>query len=521
MADVINSDGSVSRSASDDDKLETVMSHDEVGKDHTNHDLVDKELAAYTSDIPVHIDEETNARLKTAIDRRVLAIMIVTYFLQSVDKGALGFASIMGLQEDTHLQGPEYSWLTTIIYLVVLVVEYPENYIIQRVPIAKWLGFNVFLWGATVALTAACHNFTGLIAVRAFLGLFEAVCQPTFTVLSAMWYRREEQSSTVVLWYMMNGLQQIIGGLLAFIFTHVPATSPISDWQALFMTHGLIATVWGVFIMWWMPDSPMKAKCFSEEDKKLMIERLRDNRTGVQNRKFRWRQVQEAFMDPQVYAFILIQILTTLPSGGMGAYAAIVIQSFGYSTWVVQLLQMVTGVIQVISMLSGVWIERRYKQTIWPSIASVLPTIAGAATLCAVPFTEDKKVALLFAWYIMYSFWCAVGLSLSLVTRNVAGQTKKSVVVALSFMSWAAGNAIGPQVFRKQDAPRYFPAFAVILASFVALVVVLFALRFYYVWQNGVKQGKIDRGEALADTEGVHGFEDITDKENVNFRYAY
>lgn len=50
------------------------------------------------------------------------------------------------------------------------------------------------------------------------------------------------------------------------------------------------------------------------------------------------------------------------------------------------------------------------------------------------------------------------------------------------------------------------------MTCFVALVVVLVALRFYYVWQNSIKAGKIARGEALADADGVHGFEDVTDK---------
>lgn len=196
----------------------------------------------------------------------------------------------------------------------------------------------------------------------------------------------------------------------------------------------------------------------------------------------------------------------------MGAYAAIVIQSFGYSTWQVQLLQMVTGVIQVIAMLSAVGLERRFGQTIWPAAAAVLPTIAGAAVLCAVPFEPGRRTGLLLAWYVMYSFWAAVGLALSLVSRNTAGQTKKSVVIALTFVAWAAGNAIGPQIFRKQDAPRYFPAFAVILACFVLLVIVLLALRAYYVWQNRQKEAMIARGEAEADVDGVHAFEDITDR---------
>ena len=97
----------------------------------------------------------------------------------------------------------------------------------------------------------------------------------------------------------MNGVQQVIGSLLAFGFSFVPSTSAINSWQALFMTYGIITVFWGVFVLWWMPDSPMKAKCFSEEDKKLMIERVRENRTGVQNRKFRKDQVWDAATDPQ------------------------------------------------------------------------------------------------------------------------------------------------------------------------------------------------------------------------------
>lgn len=86
------------------------------------------------------------------------------------------------------------------IYLVILCVEYPENYIIQRVPIAKWLSLNVTLWGVTLALHAAMKTFAGLVTLRALLGAFEACCQPTFVLLSSMWYKREEQAGTVIFW---------------------------------------------------------------------------------------------------------------------------------------------------------------------------------------------------------------------------------------------------------------------------------------------------------------------------------
>ncbi|KAF5123753.1 putative transporter [Metarhizium anisopliae] len=185
------------------DGVSTASVDDRVVKDQTDYGRVDKELAKYISDARITITPEKNHELRRKIDRRILAVMISTYFLQAIDKGTMSFASIMGIRDDTHLSKQDYNWLTTCVFLTILIVEYPQNYIIARVPIAKYLGFNIMAWGTVLASTAACSNFAGLVAVRTLLGLFESVCQPTFVVLSAMWYRREEQASRVTYWYVL------------------------------------------------------------------------------------------------------------------------------------------------------------------------------------------------------------------------------------------------------------------------------------------------------------------------------
>jgi hypothetical protein len=81
----------------------------DIDKDHMNYDRVDKEVAEYASGDRVTVDPETNKRLKKMIDRRVLVIMIITYFLQALDKGTISFTSIMKLPEDTGLQGQQVS----------------------------------------------------------------------------------------------------------------------------------------------------------------------------------------------------------------------------------------------------------------------------------------------------------------------------------------------------------------------------------------------------------------------------
>lgn len=80
---------------------------DEPQKPVQNDGLLDKEVAQYATGPAVEVDEATSKRLKRMIDKRVLVVMMVTYMIQTLDKGALSFASVMGIREDTHLAANE------------------------------------------------------------------------------------------------------------------------------------------------------------------------------------------------------------------------------------------------------------------------------------------------------------------------------------------------------------------------------------------------------------------------------
>ncbi|KKK12685.1 hypothetical protein P175DRAFT_0502513 [Aspergillus ochraceoroseus IBT 24754] len=520
-----NSAPEVSKEVKDSAHVERVVSEAEgMGKDAVDVSRVDKEVQQYTTQEQIEIDEATNKRLRRMIDKRVLVVMVCTYFLQALDKGTMSFSSIMGIKEYAGLtNGQKYSWLTTCIYIAVLVVEYPTNWIIQRVPIAKYLGINICLWGSTLALHAACHNFPSLVAVRTLLGIFEAVCQPSFVLLSSIWYKRHEQAETVTYWYMMNGAQQIVGGLLAYCFSLIGNNHSIKSFQALFMTYGCASVLWGAFVIWWMPDSPMRANCFSEEDKRLMVERVRSNQTGLQNRQFRSYQLWEAARDPQVYCYMAIQLFTTLPTSGLGAFANIIIAGFKFSVLQTQLLAMVLGFYIIIVLLTSAFLVRKTGQNLLIMLGFIIPSYIGTIVLMTV---ENKnmstKVGLLISYYITLSFWSAQNLGLSMVSRNIGGATKKSAVIAATFVSWAVGNAIGPQVFLDRDAPRYFIAFGVHLGCYTCMTIAVIFLRFYLVHQNKKKERLLrEAGLDPNDQNLAHAFEDRTDRENLYFRYIY
>ena len=59
---------------------------------------------------------------------------------------------------------------------------------------------NIFVWSIALLSQAACKNFGGLFACRAFLGICEGAITPGFMIVTSMFYTRKEQSQRVGYW---------------------------------------------------------------------------------------------------------------------------------------------------------------------------------------------------------------------------------------------------------------------------------------------------------------------------------
>lgn len=133
---------------------------------------------------------------------------------QYVDKTTLSYAAIFGIKDSLHLKGTEYSWLSSIFYFGWLVWAIPSNLIMQRLPPAYYLSFNIFMWGALLMCEAASKNFATLSVLRILSGAFEAIADPAFMLIVSTYYTREEQPSRISAYYLWNGIGVAGGGLI-------------------------------------------------------------------------------------------------------------------------------------------------------------------------------------------------------------------------------------------------------------------------------------------------------------------
>lgn len=149
---------------------------------------------------------------------------------QILDKTVLGYGSIFGLQKDTGLVGNQYSLVGSIAPIAMLAWQPISSILIVKVPHRILMPVLVLGWGTAQAAMAGAHNYSGLLAARFFLGLFEGSCLPLFSVITNQWYRRSEQPLRVAAWYGTNGLATIVASALSYGLGHIHS-EVLHSWQ--------------------------------------------------------------------------------------------------------------------------------------------------------------------------------------------------------------------------------------------------------------------------------------------------
>lgn len=69
--------------------------------------------------------------------------MAVSYMFQFLDKSALAYTSILGLNESLHLTGTQFSWSNSIYYFGYLVASYPFGLLMVRFSVGKVIALSV------------------------------------------------------------------------------------------------------------------------------------------------------------------------------------------------------------------------------------------------------------------------------------------------------------------------------------------------------------------------------------------
>ncbi|KAG9094338.1 hypothetical protein FS749_012677 [Ceratobasidium sp. UAMH 11750] len=395
-----------------------------------------------TPEVAQDITPEQDAAVLRKVDKWLIPVMSMVYFIQQLDKSSLSYTSVFGIVSDTHLVGSQYSWLGSIVYVAQLIWQPVSSYLLVRLPVGKYLFANVFAWGVVVSCTAAAHNFSGLLATRFFLGIFEATVAPSFITITQMWWRRREQTIRLSFWQAMNGVTAMVGSLLAFGIGHIGGLLDRNP-----VLTGLILS-------------------------------------GTESKTWEWSQVREVLADPKTYLWIVMQFACALPSGGISTFGPLIIKGFGFNQFYTILFNIPFGALQVIITLSSATIATKLKLK-WPVLFFLtLPPIAGASALYMFGREVSLRNKLLGCYYVLSFFTGIQPMINSWVSQNTAGHTKKTCTTGIVYVAQCTGNIVGPLLYRTVDAPHYHRGLVSNIACWAALAVLTPTMALYLSFKN-------------------------------------
>jgi MFS family permease len=140
-------------------------------------------------------------------------------------------------------------------------------------------------------------------------------------------WKTSEQPLRIGIWASGASFGSIVGQGIDFGAIKIGGEYADHRWKWIYVIIGSISMGFALVMFLFMPDSPMKALFLTEREKAIAVQRLQGNNTGIQTRKFKWRQFVEAFLDPQLYAFCVIGFSFAFANAALGRWDLDVLDS--------------------------------------------------------------------------------------------------------------------------------------------------------------------------------------------------
>jgi len=143
------------------------------------------------------------------------------------------------------MTGNDYNLALSLFFVKYILFEVPSNIALRKIPPSWWFSFIIGGWGLVWISTTLLkqvmifmgfvHNLAGLIVARVFLGLLEAGYFPGVAFYLTLWYRRQEHSFRLALFFTMATMAGAFGGVFAFGIGHMGGVGGKAGWAWIFM----------------------------------------------------------------------------------------------------------------------------------------------------------------------------------------------------------------------------------------------------------------------------------------------
>lgn len=403
---------------------------------------------------------------------------------------------------------------------------------------SRWLPFLVTLWGTVTTLSGLVQNYSGLLAIRFFLGLCEGGLLPGIMLYLSTLYKPHELQQRVGIFYASASLSGAFGGLLATAILKMDGISGQSGWRWIFILEGIATVVIALTSMLFLPADIQSAKFFTDEEREFALNRLRTSfgvtttgphyepsrrvmsenvdpekpsetkleahmpDTVVEDERFEWGEVLRGVKDPQVWmtAVSYMGIIVSLYSFSL--FLPTIVSGLGYAGGQAQLHTVPPYVPAVVFTVIVAFASDKLQ---WrgPFILIFLPiTIAGYVLAIAATNNVQRYAAVFLMATGIYPCGPCI---LSILPNNSAGHYKKATAVALQLAVANCGGFVATFIYDSSQAPTYIRGHSITLGFVCLAWLAIFCNVMYCLWENkaraeGRRQDNLRKYQELWDS---------------------
>ncbi|KUI64793.1 hypothetical protein VM1G_00713 [Cytospora mali] len=425
----------------------------------------------------------TEKKLMARIDMHLLPFVSILYLLAFLDRVNVANARSFGLIADLGLGGTEYNTILTIFFVPYVFFEIPSNMLLKKLSPRVWLSVCGLMFGMITVFQGLTQNYSGIIATRFFLGLFECGMFPGCFYLLGMWYKRHEAQKRFSFFFSSTSLAGAFGGLLASAIGKMDGLGGYHGWRWIFIIEGSITFFVSIIFLFIFPSFPEQAKWLTEPEREYIKARLEaDLGRNAAERKITFGDALAVLRDPRVILGGFMYLGLVVPAYSYAFFSPAIIQSYHYGAIETQLHSVPPWAVAFgFSMLVAVasdFARHRFLFAVVPTCIA----IAGFAVLLTVHGRTDVEYAALFL--VCLGTYSAMPVVVCWFNMNLGGHHRRAVGSAWQVGFGNIGGIIATYSFLSKDAPYYRPGHSICIGFICLSAVSSCAYAALITWEN-------------------------------------
>jgi MFS family permease len=427
-----------------------------------------------------------------------------------------------GIKEDTNTtEGASFNVAIALFFVGYIIANFPSNLILQRLSPRIWVSFIGLMWGLSVVLIGFAKGQLVLFLGRFLLGVFESGILPACLLITATWYPKSEHATKIAIWFAFSSIGSALGGIVSYLIQSHISGGGYKGWAYLMFIEGGITVLWSLLSFFVTPDVPEKATFLTEQERLIVIARLKADKTQS-SLAFNKEQMMEAFFDYKTWLYAIIYFCWMGINSGISFFGPTIINGLGFSYLDSQLLAAPFAVANYIIQMGISKLSDKHNNRSYYLLGSGVISIVGFACVILIPNSSST----LWALYSSLFLTCLIPGSLTLIlgwaTSNIVGHTKRTVSVTVISLAAAIGGFAGSFVYMKSDEPRYVKGHLVNALIVVVGMGAILALTYLLKKENArrdeiTEAEKTEEGEDGSAKPNIAKAEDLKDAFNENF----